>query len=65
MAFELTGPGGATWRFAGDEPPATTVTGPALDLCLVAARRVDPAATRLTTDGPDGPAVLALVRTYA
>ena len=65
VAFELTGPGGVAWRFAGDEPARTTVTGPALDLCLVAARRVDPASTRLTTEGPDGPAVLALVRTYA
>jgi uncharacterized protein (TIGR03084 family) len=65
VAFELTGPGGVTWRFAGDEPAATTVRGPALDLCLVAARRADPAATALATEGPDGADVLALVRTYA
>jgi uncharacterized protein (TIGR03084 family) len=65
VAFELTGPAGVEWCFTPDEPAATTVRGPALDLCLVAARRADPAATSLTTEGPDGPDVLALVRTYA
>jgi uncharacterized protein (TIGR03084 family) len=65
VAFVLSGPDGVTWRFVGDEPPATVVTGPALDLCLVAARRVDPGATGLAAEGPDADDVLALMRTYA
>jgi uncharacterized protein (TIGR03084 family) len=65
VAFELTGPDGAAWRFSGDEPATTTVSGPCLDLCLVAGRRLDPAETALTAEGPDAERVLALVRTYA
>jgi uncharacterized protein (TIGR03084 family) len=65
VAFELEGPHGDPWLFVPDEPPLTTITGPALDLCLVAARRVDPTATALVADGPDAQAVLDLVRTYA
>lgn len=65
VAFELTGPDGTSWSFAGDEPAATTVSGPAADLCSVAARRLDPGRSALTADGPDGEAVLRLVRTYA
>jgi hypothetical protein len=48
-----------------DDPPVTTIRGDAAELCGVAARRVDPATTSLTGDGPDAAAVLALVRTYA
>ena len=44
---------------------STTVTGTAVDLCAVAARRVEPAATGLVAEGPDAAAVLELVRTYA
>jgi uncharacterized protein (TIGR03084 family) len=65
VAFELTGPAGEAWTYASGEPPTTVVRGLATELCGVAARRVDPAATSLETDGPDGDAVLALVRTYA
>jgi uncharacterized protein (TIGR03084 family) len=65
VAFDLSGPDGDRWRFAGDDEPATTVSGPVLDLCLVAARRTDPPATRLVAEGPDAADVLSLVRTYA
>lgn len=65
VAFRLKSPGGQDWDFTPDEPAATTITGPAADLCDVAARRVDPASTSLQADGPDAAAVLALVRTYA
>lgn len=65
VAFELTGPSGQPWSFRPDEPAATIVSGPAADLCAVAARRIDPAATALVAEGPDAAAVLALVRTYA
>ena len=65
VAFELVGPSGDPWRFVPDEQPLTTITGPAVDLCLVAGRRVDPANTELLAEGPDAEAVLELVRTYA
>ena len=71
VAFDLVGPSGDPWRFgldddAGDDRrPVTTISGPGVDLCLVAARRVDPAATSLRGEGPDVDAVLEPVRTYA
>jgi uncharacterized protein (TIGR03084 family) len=65
VALRLAAPGGETWEFEPDTPPATTVSGPALDFCLVAARRVAPAETALAAAGPDGDAVLDLVRTFA
>lgn len=65
VAATLRGPGGDTWVFEPDEPAATTITGDAVDWCLVAARRRDPASTSLRGDGPDAADVLELVRTYA
>jgi hypothetical protein len=54
-----------TWEFTPDGPAATTVTGPALDFCLLAARRIPPSDTTLVATGPDAAAVLELVRTFA
>ena len=65
VALHLTGPAGEPWDFTPDEPAPTTISGPALDFCLVAARRVDPGATALQASGPDATAVLELVRTFA
>jgi uncharacterized protein (TIGR03084 family) len=65
VAFRLIGPSGERWEFVPDEPEATTISGSAVDLCAVAARRIDPAATTLAGEGPDVADVLALVRTYA
>jgi uncharacterized protein (TIGR03084 family) len=65
VAFELTGPGGERWDLVPEEAPATGVRGDAYELCLVAARRRAPSETGLATEGPDGDAVLELVRTYA
>ncbi|MBV9410047.1 MAG: hypothetical protein JO148_00510 [Acidimicrobiia bacterium] len=65
MAFQLTGPTGTPWDLIPDETPLTTIRGAGVDLCLVAARRLDPATTSLTGEGPDADAVLKLVRTYA
>jgi uncharacterized protein (TIGR03084 family) len=65
VALELTGPDGAEWRFDPDNEPVTTIRGSAVEFCDVAARRIDPAETTLTGDGPDVGAVLRLVRTYA
>lgn len=65
VALRLTAPDGTVWEFDPDEPAVTTVSGPALDFCLVAARRASPRETALTATGPDGTAVLDLVRTFA
>jgi uncharacterized protein (TIGR03084 family) len=65
VAFVLEGPSGAAWTFVPDDDPATTIRGQGVELCLVAARRLDPAETGLEGDGPDATAVLELVRTYA
>ena len=65
VAFDLRGPAGGEWRFMPPEPPLTTVRGDGVELCLVAARRVDADQTSLTAEGPDAEAVLELVRTYA
>jgi uncharacterized protein (TIGR03084 family) len=65
VAFHLRGPSGDAWDFVPDEPASTTVSGAGAELCLVAARRLDPSQTSLRADGPDADAVLALVRTYA
>jgi uncharacterized protein (TIGR03084 family) len=65
VAFALAGPGGEGWDFVPDEEALTTIRGDALELCLVAARRVDPAETGLRGEGPDAVGVLELVRTYA
>lgn len=65
VALSLTGPDGSAWEFTPDEPAVTTITGPAIDFCLVAARRLDPSDTALTATGADAAAVLELVRTFA
>jgi uncharacterized protein (TIGR03084 family) len=65
VMFALTGPSGDAWDFVPEVPARTTISGPAAELCGVAARRVDPADTVLRGDGPDAAAVLELVRTYA
>jgi hypothetical protein len=65
VAFRLSAPGGELWDFVPEAPVVTTITGPAVDLCAVAARRLEPSATSLTGEGPDADDVLALVRTYA
>jgi uncharacterized protein (TIGR03084 family) len=71
VALALTAPDGSSvWEFTPDGPasttaPSTIVTGPVLDFCLVAARRIPASATALEATGPDGEAVLALVRTFA
>jgi uncharacterized protein (TIGR03084 family) len=65
VAFELTGPSGGDWAFVPDQEPVTTVRGDGVELCLVAARRVEPDDTGLEGVGPDAAGVLELVRTYA
>jgi uncharacterized protein (TIGR03084 family) len=64
VAVVLDAPGGGRWSF-GDDTAVTTVRGNAVEFCLVAGRRLDPAGTSLVAEGPDAAAVLDLVRTYA
>jgi len=63
VTFELTSPAGETWTFG--DGSGTVVRGSAFELCEVAGQRADAARTSLTADGPDAPAVLELVRTFA
>jgi uncharacterized protein (TIGR03084 family) len=65
VAFRLTSPSGESWDLVPEEPALTTISGPAVELCDVASRRVDASATTLVGEGPDAREVLALVRTYA
>ena len=65
VAFHLRAPSGARWDFVPDRDPVTTIEGEGAELCLVAARRVEPSDTSLRATGPDATAVLDLVRTYA
>ncbi len=65
VAFHLVSPTGARWDFEPDGPATTTLSGPAVELCEVAARRLDPSSTSLVVEGPEGAEVLSLVRTYA
>ena len=65
VELHLTSPAGEEWAFGPEEPAATTVSGPALDWCLLAARRKEPAQTGLLATGPDADAVLRLARTFA
>lgn len=62
VTVSLAAPDGGTWDFGAGA--GTAITGNALDFCLVAARRLDPAAADLRADGPGGLGVLALLRTY-
>jgi uncharacterized protein (TIGR03084 family) len=67
VGFSLVGPDGDPWVFGldGDAAPPTVVSGDAVELCLVAARRLEPSESSLVARGPDAAAVLELVRTYA
>jgi uncharacterized protein (TIGR03084 family) len=65
VAFRLTSPSGESWDLLPEEPAATTISGPASDLCDVASRRLEASQTTLVGEGPDAEDVLALVRTYA
>jgi uncharacterized protein (TIGR03084 family) len=65
VAFRLRAPNGDGWTFEAEDAPLTVVEGDALELCLVAGRRLPGAESDLTAEGPDAEAVLDLVRTFA
>ena len=61
--FELTAPSGAIWEF-GPADAAQKITGPAVDLCLLATRRRHRADLALTATGPDADAWLDIAQAY-
>jgi len=62
---DLTAPDGVTsWEF-GPDGAGSAISGPAGDFCRVAAQRMPPERSGLTASGPQGPAALRLLRTYA
>jgi uncharacterized protein (TIGR03084 family) len=65
VEFDLRGPSGDRWHFVPDAEPVTVIAGSGPELCMVAARRIDPSETSLQGRGPDSKKVLELIRTYA
>ena len=65
VAARLVAPDGSAWNFEPDDPPATVISGPALEFCLIAGRRLDPSKSSIEAVGPDATNVLTLIRTYA
>jgi enediyne biosynthesis protein E11 len=61
--FELTAPSGAVWTF-GPENAMQTITGPAVDLCLLATRRRHHADLDIVAQGPDAEAWLDIAQCY-
>ena len=61
---ELTSPDGELWAY-GPEDAAQRVTGPAVDLCLLAAQRVHRRDTALVADGPDADHWLDIAQMFA
>jgi uncharacterized protein (TIGR03084 family) len=61
---DLAAPDGTRWQF-GPEGADSSITGPAGAFCRVAAQRLAPAESGLTTAGPHGAAALGVLRTYA
>lgn len=61
---DLTAPDGSHWTF-GDPSAATRITGLAAEFCRLGARRLTPAQTALTADGPQAAEALRVVRNYA
>jgi uncharacterized protein (TIGR03084 family) len=61
---ELSAPDGSTWAF-GPPQAQQSVTGPALDLCLLATRRRHRSELALEAVGPDADAWLDLAQAFA
>ena len=64
IRVELVAPGGGTWTY-GPEDAAQTVTGSALDFCLLAVQRIHRADTDLSTTGPDADQWLDVIQAFA
>ncbi|GIF07013.1 TIGR03084 family metal-binding protein [Actinoplanes siamensis] len=61
--YELTAPSGATWTFGPDDA-GQSVTGPAVDLCLLVTRRRHRDDLGLRASGPDADAWLDIAQAY-
>jgi len=61
---DLTGPDGTPWPL-GPADAESVISGPASAFCRVAARRLAPGDSGLTTTGPFADEALRVVRTYA
>jgi uncharacterized protein (TIGR03084 family) len=61
---DLTGPDGTPWPF-GPADAESVISGPAAAFCRVAAQRLAPGDSGLTTTGPHADEALRVVRTYA
>lgn len=64
IGVTLTSPSGATWTW-NEAETANTVTGPALDFCLVVTQRRHPADTALTVSGPLAQDWIAIAQAFA
>lgn len=62
--IELTAPDGEMWAY-GAEGAAQTVTGPALDFCLLVTQRVHRDDTALVAHGPDAERWLTIAQAFA
>ena len=62
--IDLVAPDGDVWAF-GPEDAEQTVTGSALDLCLLATQRINRADTDLVATGPDADKWLDLAQCFA
>ncbi|MFI6514704.1 TIGR03084 family metal-binding protein [Spirillospora sp. NPDC050679] len=60
----LTGPGGEVWTWGPDDGPQS-VTGTALDFCLLVTQRRNRADLALTAEGPDADRWLDLAQAFA
>lgn len=60
----LAGPGGEEWTW-GPPDAAQSVTGPALDFCLLVTRRRHPADLAVTANGPDAATWLGIAQAFA
>ena len=62
--IDLVAPDGDVWAF-GPEDAGQTVTGSALDLCLLATQRINRADTDLVATGPDADKWLDIAQCFA
>lgn len=63
LGFELTAPSGDVWRI-GAQDSGERITGPAVDLCLLATRRRHRDDLALTADGPEAEHWLDIAQAY-
>ncbi|MGH3663951.1 MAG: TIGR03084 family metal-binding protein [Micromonosporaceae bacterium] len=67
LRFDLVGPSGAGWQFtssASPDGPTQTITGPAVDFCLLVTRRRHRDDLALTASGPEADRWLDVAQAY-